>query len=203
MPLNHKQAADLFDEIAGLYLKLAGTFRASSGAGGDPDVDGKAGSKPAAKSAGKSTAKPSTKEADPPELTEDDVREKLKELAGSKGKEKMVEALASVGAAKLADVDESQYHELVAKVDELLAEEDDEPTTKPPAKKAAAKKKAGPTLDQVTEAAKALIDADKPAYLKISKKLGKPSEMDESAYAEAIAAYEAAMPANDDDDGLL
>jgi hypothetical protein len=63
-------------------------------------------------------------------------------------------------------------------------------------------KKAGPTLDDVTEAAKALIDADKPAYLKITKKLGKPSEMDESVYAQAIAAYQEAMPEAGDDDLL-
>ena len=53
----------------------------------------------------------------------------------------------------------------------------------------------------MTEAAKALIEADKPAYVKLTKKLGKPSEMDESDYAAAIEAYTEAMPA--DDDALL
>jgi len=50
----------------------------------------------------------------------------------------------------------------------------------------------------VQAAAGALIEADKPAYLKLAKKLGKPSEMDASNYAAALAAYEAAMPAEEE-----
>jgi hypothetical protein len=108
----------------------------------------------------------------------------------------MVEALESVGAGKLADVDESQYQELIDAAQAMIDEEES-PAKKPAAKKSA--KKAGPSLDEVNEAAKALITADKPAYLKITKKLGKPSEMEEGDYAAAIESYTEAMPAEEDD----
>lgn len=210
MSINSKKVAEQLDAISEAFMALAGTFRAGSGSDEDSSGDGEAakpvrGTKPAAKSASKPAAK-KAQAVEESELTIDDVRTKLKELVEAKGKEKMVEALESVGAGKLADVDESQYQELVDKAQEFIDEEEEADPV--PAKKAPAKgkaKKAGPTLDEVNEAAKALIAADKPAYLKLSKKLGKPSEMDEDDYAAAIAAYEAAMPeeAGEDDDGLL
>lgn len=208
MSLNHKAIAAQLAIIGEAFLALEGSFRAASGDAGEEGGDAPAGkhvrggkSAPAGKPA---TKKAQAEPADA-DLSIDEVREKLKELVAAKGKEKMVEALESVGAGKLADVDESQYQELVDKAQEFIDEED-EPA---PAKKPAAKKgkKAGPTIEEVTEAAKALIAADKPAYLKLTKKLGKPSEMDESDYAAAIAAYEAAMPEEaddgDDDDLVL
>ncbi len=195
MDLNNKQVAETLDEIAGLFLKLAGSFRPASGSGGSAGGNAKAGGKkPATKSV-------EEEQAEHVELTEDDVREKLKDLAASKGRDKMIEALESVGASKLGEVDESQYNELVATIETMMADEEEE-APKPAAKKVAAKKtakKAGPTLEQVTEAAKALIEADKAAYLKITKKLGKPSEMDESGYAAAITAYEEAMPSGEEE----
>ena len=194
MSINSKKVAEQLDAISEAFMALAGTFR--SGGSGTADTDGDEpaakpvrGAKPTPKPAAKRAAKKAQAEQD--ELSIDDVRTKLKELVEAKGKEKMVEALESVGAGKLADVDESQYQELVDKAQEFIDEED-EPAPKPAAKKTA--KKAGPTLDDVNEAAKALIAADKPAYLKLSKKLGKPSEMEEDDYADAIAAYEQAMP---------
>ena len=207
MSINSKKVAEQLDIISEAFMALAGTFR--SGVEGEADTDGDGevakpvrGSKSAAKPA---SSKPAAKKAEAPaesELTIDEVRAKLKELVEAKGKEKMVEALESVGAGKLGDVDESQYQELLDKAQEFIDEEDEAP-----AKKAASKgkaKKAGPTLDEVNEAAKALIAADKPAYLKLAKKLGKPSEMEEDDYAAAIAAYEQAMPEDaDGEDDLL
>jgi hypothetical protein len=58
-----------------------------------------------------------------------------------------------------------------------------------------------PTLEQVKAAATALIDADRPAYMALSAKIGKPSTMPESDYAKALAEYAAAMPV--DDAGLM
>lgn len=206
MSINSKKVAEQLDAISEAFMALAGTFRSGSGDSDGEGVDGEAtkpvrGAKSASKPATKSPAKKAQAEQD--ELSIDDVRTKLKELVEAKGKEKMVEALESVGAGKLADVDESQYQELVDKAQEFIDEEDEPaPAKKAPAKKAA--KKAGPTLDDVNEAAKALIAADKPAYLKLSKKLGKPSEMEEDDYAAAIAAYEQAMPEDaDGEDDLL
>ncbi|AKA60308.1 hypothetical protein P26218_05 [Rhodoferax phage P26218] len=208
MSINSKKVAEQLDAISEAFMALAGTFRSGSGDSESEGVDGEA-AKPVrgAKSASKPATKPAAKkaQAEQDELSIDDVRTKLKELVEAKGKEKMVEALESVGAGKLADVDESQYQELVDKAQEFIDEEDEPaPAKKAPAKKTA--KKAGPTLDDVNEAAKALIAADKPAYLKLSKKLGKPSEMEEDDYATAIAAYEQAMPeeaGEEGDDDLL
>lgn len=205
--MNHKKIAETLDAISELFTQLSGTFRGAGSDAADSGGDGPAakpvrGAKPAAKSAPKAAAK----KAEPEELSTDEVRAKLKELVEAKGKEKMVEALEFVGAGKLADVDESQYQELVDKAQEFIDEEDEEPASKAkPAAKGKAKK-AGPTLDDVNEAAKALIEADKPAYLKLSKKLGKPSEMEGDDYAAAITAYEQAMPeeaGEDGDDDLL
>lgn len=208
MSINSKKVAEQLDAISEAFMALAGTFRSGVESGADTDGDEPA-AKPVrgSKSTTKPAAKPAAKkaQAEQDELSIDDVRTKLKELVEAKGKEKMVEALESVGAGKLADVDESQYQELVDKAQEFIDEEDEPaPKAKPAAKGKA--KKAGPTLGDVNEAAKALIAADRPAYLKLSKKLGKPSEMEEDDYAAAIAAYEQAMPeeaGEDGDDDLL
>lgn len=195
--LNYKKLAEQFDELAEQMSAIAGTFRNAGGAVKDSGDDGKAASKPAARK-GKTTKVEADDGAD--DLSIDTVREKLKELVDAKGKDKMVEALESVGAGKLADVDQSQYQELIDKAQELIDEED-APAKKPAAKKPATKgKKTGPTLDEVKEAAQTLIDADRAAYVKLTKKLGKPTEMDESDYAAAIEAYKDAMPEESDDD---
>lgn len=205
--LNHEQVADVLDEIGALFSKLSGSFRA----GGSSAKGGSADGAPAKPVRGaKPSAKPAAakEEAADEELSIDTVREKLKELVEAKGKEKMVEALESVGAGKLADVDESQYQELMDKAQELIDEED-EPEDKTAKKAAPAKKTAkakAVTLDELTEAAKRLIEADKPAFVKLSKKFGKPSECDEDQYAEYLKAIEAAMPEDtggDEEDDLL
>lgn len=208
MELNHEQVAEKLDQISELFMQLAGSFRPRGGSAKGGSVDGAAAkpvraSKPAA---GKSKPAPKEEAETDEELSIDTVREKLKELVEAKGKEKMVEALESVGAGKLADVDESQYQELMDKAQELIDEED-EPEEKP-AKKPAAKK-AGKTkavtLDELTAAAKELIEADKAAFVKLSKKFGKPSEADEDTYADYLKAIQAAMPeeGGEEDDDLL
>lgn len=197
--LNLKKLADQFDELAATLTAISGTFRTGAGGSKGAGVDGKtAGRTPAGKA---KAAK--VEEGSDEELTIDAVRAKLKELVEAKGKDKMVEALESVGAGKLADVDESQYQELVDTAQGIIDEEEDEAPTKKPAAKKTAKAKKGPSLEDVNTAAKALIEADKPAYMKLTKKLGKPSEMDESDYAAAIEAYEGAMPEEGGEDDLL
>jgi hypothetical protein len=207
--INHADVADTLDEISVLFSKLSSSFRNSAAPAVGGGADGKA-AKPVR--AGKSA--PATKPArakveagdDGEEVSIDTVREKLKELVEAKGKDKMVEALESVGAGKLADVDESQYQELLDKAQEMIDEED-EPA---PAKKAAPAKKTSKvksvTLEDLTAAAKELIAADKAAFTKLSKKFGKPSECDEDQYADYLKAIQAAMPdgeAEDGDDDLL
>lgn len=208
MSINHKKVAEQLDAISEAFMALAGSFRSGSSSDEDSAGDGEAakpvrGAKSTAKPAASKPAATKAKTVEESDLTIDEVRAKLKELVEAKGKEKMVEALESVGAGKLGDVDESQYQELLDKAQEFIDEEDEAPAKKPAPKGKA--KKAGPTLDEVNEAAKALIAADKPAYLKLAKKLGKPSEMEEDDYAAAIAAYEQAMPegSEDGDDDLL
>lgn len=209
--INHAVVADQLMEISALFAALSGSFRhgAASEVGGSGDgapakpVRGAAGKPAASKPAAKKAAPEPEPEDEGAELTEDDVREALKELAGSKGKETMLAALEHVGAGKLAEVDESQYGDLMDKIKELTEAEEAEPA---PVKKSAKKpaKKAGPTLEELTDAAKALIDADKPAYLKLVKKFGKPSEVDEDQYAAMLEAIQAAMPNDGEgDDDLL
>lgn len=211
MELNHKKVAEQLDAISEAFMALAGTFRSGGGSASGGSVDGEAtkpvrASKPAAGSKSKPAAKKAEAEPDE-ELSIDTVREKLKELVEAKGKDKMVEALESVGAGKLADVDESQYQELVDKAQELIDEED-EPEEKP-AKKAAPAKKTSKTkavtLEDLTAAAKELIEADKAAFVKLTKKFGKPSECDEDQYADFLKAIQAATPEAEDgeDDDLL
>lgn len=208
MELNHEKVAEQLDQISELFMQLAGSFRPRGGSAKGGSVDGAA-AKPvrASKPAAGGKSKPAAKEeAADEELSIDAVREKLKELVEAKGKDKMVEALESVGAGKLADVDESQYQELVDKAQELIDEED-EPEEKP-AKKATPAKKGktkAVTLDELTAAAKELIEADKAAFVKLSKKFGKPSECDEDQYADYLKAIQAAMPedAEEGDDDLL
>lgn len=207
MELDHEQIAEKLDQISELFTQLAGSFRLRGGSAKNRSVDGAA-EKPvrASKPAAGGKLKPAAKkeETTEEELSIDTVREKLKELVEAKGKDKMVEALESVGAGKLADVDESQYQELMDKAQELIDEED-EPEKKP-AKKTS--KDRVVTLDELTAAAKELIEVDKAAFVRLSKKFGKPSECDESQYADYLKALQAAMSEEteeetEEDDDLL
>jgi len=205
--LNYASVADTLDEISALFSKLSGSFRvgASSAVGGVGDGAATKSVRTSKSAAGKPKPAPKEEETSDEELSIDAVREKLKELVEAKGKDKMVEALESVGAGKLADVDESQYQELVDAAQAMIDEEDEseeKPAKKPAAKKAAKTKAI--TLDELTAAAKELIEADKAAFVKLSKKFGKPSEADEDTYADYLKAIQAAMPeAEEGDDDLL
>lgn len=197
--VNGQKVAEALDTIAEQFGVLAALFRNSVGDSGGAAVPAAARKRgAAAKKAG-----PADDATDYDELR-DQTRAKLQELLEAKGKEVMVQALESVGAGKLADVDDTQLQELQDKAQELIdADEEEAP---PPAKKGRSKKAApAVTLEQLQEAARALIEADKPAYVKLTKKHGKPSEMDESGYAAALAAYQEAMPAEEEEaeDDLL
>jgi hypothetical protein len=118
-----KQIADQLDEAAAALIAAAGTFRSAAGGGKGSGGDGKAGGKPA-----KPAAKPGkgkNKEADE-EVTEDTLRDRLKELASTKGKDVMAEALAHVDCERLPDVDEDDYEKLNDKITELLEAEGDD-----------------------------------------------------------------------------
>lgn len=199
-----KKLADQLDEISANFSALSATFRSGSGSAAGGSVNGKAAkSVPAGKS--KPAADPDETEGE--EIDVDTLREKLKELAETKGKEAMVAALAEVGAGALKDVDESQYKECFDKAQELLDAEDEEVVepVKSAKKTAATKKPAAKkvTLKQLTEAATALIEADKPAYLKLAKKFGKPSEADADVYADFLEAITGAMPEGEVEEDLL
>lgn len=119
-----KKLADQFDELSAAILAISGTFRSAGGGGKNSGGDGKAGgksSKPAAAKGGKGK----DKEADE-EITEDTLRERLKELASTKGKDVMAEALQEVDAERLPDVDEDDYEKLNDKITELLEADDDD-----------------------------------------------------------------------------
>lgn len=209
-----KKLADQLDTIAENFTALSATFRSGGGSADGGSVDGKAGKAVPAKSGKSKPAAEPDDDASDEEIDVDTLREKLKELAETKGKEAMIAALAEVGAGALKDVDESQYKECYDKAVELLNEDESEsaedtPPAKPAAKKAAAKKGGAAakkvTLKQLQEAAAALIEADKPAYLKLAKKFGKPSEAEADTYADFLSAVLAAMPETTDegDDDLL
>lgn len=205
--INNAQVAETLDEISELMSKLAGHFRSSSSGSSGAAVDGTAkkavrgaaASKPAAGKAKAKAAEPDE------ELTIEEVREALKELVELRGKEVMVQALESVGAGKLADVDESQYAELMVEVERLKEEEPEEAPE--PAKKTRTRSKAkakGPTMEDLVEKFKELIESDRAAAKAVVKELGvtKISEVDDDDIADAMTAVEAAL-AGDGDDDLL
>jgi hypothetical protein len=193
-----KKLADQFDELSATVIAIGGTFRAAAGGGKGGGVDEEASGKPAAKPASKRTVKKAETEED--EVTVDTVRDKLRELVDAKGKDKMVEALESVGAGKLADVDESQYQELLDKAQELIdaEEEPEEPKKGKPAAKKGKKVKDLVDLDTLKEKA---ADIDKDTLRGILKKFKAKnlSALDEDQYEDFLAAMEAAEDGEDDD----
>ena len=194
MSQDNKAIAEQFNIIGEAFIALSAMFLVDGDKAAKATGTAKTTAKPATKS------KPVSKPVDD-EHTEDDVRTALKDLMEKHGKDKMVEALELVGAGKLADVDDSQYGELLGIIEGFMEEEPEAPA---PAKKTAAKKtakKAGPTLDGVTAKFKELIAADKNTAKAVLKKLGvaKVSELDEDQYQEAIDAAEAGLAEDDDD----
>lgn len=208
--VDNQKVSELFDAAAAAFLALSSAFRAASDAGASAGVDAKA-----VKTKSRTKPQPKVEDSidqdgaeDENTVTVDEVRAALRALVEDKGMTVMKKLLKkTTGLDALGDVDPSQYPDLMMAAKKALdaqpesvEEEDAEPAKKPAAK--AAKPK-GVTLDQVKAAASALIDVDKPAYLAITKKLGKPSEMDESAFPNALKAYAAAMPEDDADDDIL
>lgn len=194
MSQDNKAIAEQFSIIGEAFIALSAMFLD----GGDKAAKATGTAKTAAKATAKS--KSVSKPADD-EHTEDDVRTALKGLMEKHGKDKMVEALELVGAGKLADVDDSQYGELMGIVEGFMEEEPEapEPKGKPAAKRAAKKK--GPTVDDVTAKFKELIAADKALAKSVLKELGvaKVSDLDEDQYQEAIDAVTNALEGADDD----
>ena len=171
-----KKLAEQFDALAETLTAIGGTFRSASGSGEDAGGDAPA---------GKSVRKPRTSAAKSKpaaaEITEDTLREKLKELAASKGKEKMADALAEVGAGRLPEVGEDDYDALDKAIDALM-EAEDEPAPKGKGKPAAKKGKAkAPDYDEVEAKFKELLEADKAAAREVLKEAGlkRLSEVDQ------------------------
>jgi len=164
--MDYEKAAEVCDDIAAAYGKLANIFRSASGEGADGDAEASpASAKRTSKRAAAADTKPTSKKkaaAAEEDLTIDDVRVVLKELVDTKGKDVMVQALESVGAGKLADVDESQYGELVEEAKRLMDEEEPDEAPAPKTRsRSKAKAKKGPTADDVMEKYKELLEADR------------------------------------------
>lgn len=193
MSQDNKAIAEQFSIIGEAFIALSAMFLD----GGDKAAKATGTAKAPAKSATKS--KSVSKPADD-EHSEDDVRTALKGLMEKHGKDKMIEALELVGAGKLADVDDSQYGELIGIVEGFMAEEEEAPAVKKTTAKKTTKKK-GPTVDDVTAKFKELIETDKALAKSTLKALGvaKVSELDEDQYQEAIDAVDAALEVADDD----
>jgi ATP phosphoribosyltransferase len=196
MSQDNKAIAEKLNEIGEAFMALSTLFLVGGDKADTPARTAKAAAKSSAKS------KPVSEPTDEP--TEDDVRTALKALMDKHGKDKMIEALGTVGAAKLVDVDESQYTELLETVQGLMDAETEAPEVKKPAAKKTAKAKKGPTIDDVTTKLKELIEADRAVAKSVLKNLGvaKASELDEDQYADALEAIEAAL-AEDGDDNLI
>ena len=202
--LNHATIAAALAIIAEQFTVLEGAFRASAAGGKGAAVDGKA-----AGSKVRAGSKAPVEEGD--DVTEDAVREALKELSAAKGKEVMVATLAKFGAGKLSEVDESSYGELMQAIKDAQEEEEEQPAAKKAtaAKKTAAKKpaaKAEPEvdIDDLTEKFKALVEHDKASAKAVLKKAGlaKLSDLDTDdadAVKELYDAIVEALPEEDDD----
>jgi hypothetical protein len=196
MSQDNKAIAEQFSIIGEAFIALSAMFLD----GGDKAAKATGTAKTATKSTAKS--KSVSKPADD-EHSEDDVRTALKGLMEKHGKDKMVEALELVGAGKLADVDDSQYGELMGIIEGFMEEEPEAPEPTGKGKTAAKKvaKKKGPTVDDVTAKFKELIAADKALAKSVLKELGvaKVSDLDEDQYQEAIDAVTTALEGADDD----
>lgn len=199
--LNMAAIAAALAIIGEQFTVIEGAFRSAAGGGKDSGVDGKAakpvrGRKPAAKS----------DDGGGDEVTEDTVREALKELSATKGKEAMVAVLAKFGAGRLSDVDESSYGELAEAIKEAMEEEEEEAPAKPAKGKAAAtkgKKVKEPEVDvdELTEKFKELVDADKAKAKAVLKKAGlaKLSDLDTDDASAVKELFDAITEALDDE----
>lgn len=190
--MSNKQLAELFDQLAETMTAISGCFRSEGGDSAGAGGNGKA----AGKVRGKSAAKPADDEAS--EITEDTVREKLKELADAKGAATMKKALESVGAGRLSDVEEEQYEELLGVIEKLMS-----------AKAAKGKaKKQEVDYDDLADRFAKLVKADTAAAKKILKdnglkKLSEVDQDDQDALESISTAVDAALAGGEDDDDLV
>lgn len=194
-----KKLAAQFDALAETLTAIGGTFRSAGGDSEDEGGDEPAG-KPVRRTRTSKAAAPAKGKAATSEITQDTLREKLKDLAGAKGKEKMAEALAEVGAGRLPEVEEDDYEALDAAIDKLMAAKD-----KASAAKRGKAKKAAPTYDEVEEKFKELLAADKDAARAVLKEAGlkKLSESDaddEGAMTDLMTAITEALEAGDEEE---
>lgn len=133
-------------KLAEIYGRMAESFEAAGAAarelesgysksGGDPageaDDDvavSPAGSKAKASAASKKVASKPAKggKAKPPAITFEDLKTKLTELMDLKGKDVVKAIISEFGASKLAEIEEDSYADVVAKVDEAMADEVEE-----------------------------------------------------------------------------
>lgn len=179
---NSKQVADLLDEAAEVFTKLSACFRGAGSGGKESAGDGKAGRKV--------RGKPAATE----DLDIDTVREKLKEVADAKGAAAMKAVLKSVGAARLSDVEEDKYQDLMDAADAALA-----------AKGRGKAKKEGVDFDDLATRFKKLVDEDTAAAKKVLKeagikKLAEVDQEDDEAMQSLSDAVDAALEGGDDDD---
>lgn len=193
-PKKLKAIAAAFATMAEAAEALSALFSSGGSAAADDAGDDDTPAKPATR---RSRAKPAKAE----EITEDTVREALKELATAHGKDAMADALAEVGAGRLSDVDANDYQALM---DAVKAAMDAEPKTKPARGKAPAKgkKPPAPTYDEVEEAFKELMTADKAAAKAVLKEAGlaKLSAVDQDDEQALTELMDAIKEAADEDD---
>jgi len=97
----------------------------------DGVAGGGAGSKGKAVAAAKKVAgKPAKSgKAKPPAITFEDLKTKLTELMDLKGKEVVKTLMSEFGAAKLVEIEEDSYADVMAKIDEAMVADEEEVTT--------------------------------------------------------------------------
>jgi hypothetical protein len=148
------KVADLQAQLGEAYTELSALYDVESSKGGKQGDNGAAGkvsgpgNKAAVGSKGKAAGKvtpdddddlpeptaPSGKKAGgkkaggkaATKLTEDDVRNAAKKVIEKCGKDKAVEILNEFGGNRVADVDEENYAECVAKLEAALEDEDED-----------------------------------------------------------------------------
>lgn len=194
MSLQNEKVADLFDAMGSLFARLSHEFR-QAGAPGEEQAPTPV---PAprtrkAKAAVEPVPAPEAEPAD--ELTVDDVRTALKSLMEKHGKEVMASTLKAVGAGRLADVDESQYGELMGLIATASAFEIPEEAPAP----------VYPEFSEVTAVFKQLIQKDKArATLVLSAfDVAKVSALPQDKWQEAIDTVIAVLAEPEAEDDLL
>jgi len=196
MSLDHEKLADLFDAMGSLFARAAHESRQTAPA--EPEAPALA---PAPKTRKpKAAAEPMPAPVAAPdfesmELTIDDMRTALKGLMETHGKEVMANALKAVGAGRLADVDPSQYQELITLIFQAQAAPASIVSAKP----------SGPAFSEVTAVFKQLIEKDKNKAMAVLSAFDvkKVSALPEDKWQEAIDTVIGVLAEPDEEDDLL